>query len=409
MKVIDMHCDTLGGLLSRKEAGNPASLRRNEFHVDLERMKESHYLVQNFAMFVPLRPAEDPWERMLAMYRIYQEEMERNRDMIAPVLAFSDIAGNEAAGKLSALLTVEEGAVCKGQVEKLRELHQMGVRMITLTWNFVNEIGHPNFNEGLKEKMKAAMETWKSLEEGKVQQEQLHLVQQEQLHLVQQGQPHMEQQGQPHMAQQGQPHMAQQEQPRQEEWETARLAAQAAYDAYMHTPNLTGGLTEKGKELVAEMENLGIIPDVSHLSDAGFYNVLAVTKKPFVASHSDARAVCPNVRNMTDDMIAKLSERGGVMGLNFCADFLEEKPLGEENPGTIAAVVRHAKHIVNVGGIDVLGLGSDYDGIPTHRELPGAQSMGRLWDAFHDAGFSEGELDKIFYGNVLRVYKDTLM
>ncbi len=401
MKVIDMHCDTLGGLLSRKEAGNPASLRRNEFHVDLERMKESHYLVQNFAMFVPLRPAEDPWERMLAMYRIYQEEMERNRDMIAPVLAFSDIAGNEAAGKLSALLTVEEGAVCKGQVEKLRELHQMGVRMITLTWNFVNEIGHPNFNEGLKEKMKAAMETWKSLEEGKVQQEQLHL--------VQQGQPHMEQQGQPHMAQQGQPHMAQQEQPRQEEWETARLAAQAAYDAYMHTPNLTGGLTEKGKELVAEMENLGIIPDVSHLSDAGFYNVLAVTKKPFVASHSDARAVCPNVRNMTDDMIAKLSERGGVMGLNFCADFLEEKPLGEENPGTIAAVVRHAKHIVNVGGIDVLGLGSDYDGIPTHRELPGAQSMGRLWDAFHDAGFSEGELDKIFYGNVLRVYKDTLM
>ena len=377
MKVIDMHCDTLGGLLSRKEAGNPASLRRNEFHVDLERMKESHYLVQNFAMFVPLRPAEDPWERMLAMYRIYQEEMERNRDMIAPVLAFSDIAGNEAAGKLSALLTVEEGAVCKGQVEKLRELHQMGVRMITLTWNFVNEIGHPNFNEGLKEKMKAAMETWKSLEEGKAQQEQLGMAQQERLG--------------------------------QAQWETARLAAQAAYDAYMHTPNLTGGLTEKGKELVAEMENLGIIPDVSHLSDAGFYNVLAVTKKPFVASHSDARAVCPNVRNMTDDMIAKLSERGGVMGLNFCADFLEEKPLGEENPGTIAAVVRHAKHIVNVGGIDVLGLGSDYDGIPTHRELPGAQSMGRLWDAFHDAGFSEGELDKIFYGNVLRVYKDTLM
>lgn len=377
MKIIDMHCDTLGGLLSRKEAGNPASLRRNEFHVDLERMKESHYLVQNFAMFVPQRPEEDPWERMCAMYRIYQEEMERNRDMIAPVLAFSDIGRNEAAGKLSALLTVEEGAVCKGQVEKLRELHQMGVRMITLTWNFDNEIGHPNFNEGLKEKMKAAMETWKSLEEGIAQQEQLYLAQQEQLC--------------------------------REGWEAARLAAQAAYDAYMHTPNLTGGLREKGKELVAEMENLGIIPDVSHLSDAGFYDVLAVTKKPFVASHSDARAVCPNVRNMTDDMIAKLSERGGVMGLNFCADFLEEKPLGEKNPGTIASVVRHAKHIVNVGGIDVLGLGSDYDGIPTHGELPGAQSMGRLWDALHEAGFSEGELDKIFYGNVLRVYKDTLM
>lgn len=385
MKVIDMHCDTLGGLLSRKEAGDSISLRHNDFHVDLERMRESHYLVQNFAMFVPLRPEEDPWERMCAMYQIYQEELERNQDILAPVLRYEDIARNEAAGRLSSLLTVEEGGVCKGEVEKLRELHKMGVRMITLTWNFDNEIGHPNFDDGLKGKMKEAMEAWRACEEG------------------------MTQQGQQGMAQQGQQHMAQQEQLRQAEREETRRAAQAAYDAYMHTPNLTGGLTEKGKELVAEMERLGIIPDVSHLSDAGFIDVLSVTKKPFVASHSDARAVCPSVRNMTDDMIAKLSERGGVMGLNFCADFLEEKPLGEKNPGTIAAVVRHAKHIVNVGGIDVLGLGSDFDGIPTHGELPGAQSMGLLWDALHDAGFSEGELDKIFYGNVLRVYKDTLM
>ena len=377
MKVIDMHCDTLGGLLSRKEAGHPASLRHNDFHVDLERMRGSHYLVQNFAMFVPLRPEEDPWERMCAMYQIYQEELERNQDILAPVLRYEDIARNEAAGRLSSLLTVEEGGVCKGEVEKLRELHKMGVRMITLTWNFDNEIGHPNFDDGLKGKMKGAMEAWRACEEG--------------------------------VAQQGQQHMAQQGQLRQAEREETRRAAQAAYDAYMHTPNLTGGLTEKGKELVAEMESLGIIPDVSHLSDAGFIDVLSVTKKPFVASHSDARAVCPSVRNMTDDMIVKLSERGGVMGLNFCADFLEEKPLGEKNPGTIAAVVRHAKHIVNVGGIDVLGLGSDFDGISTHGELPGAQSMGLLWDALHDAGFSEGELDKIFYGNVLRVYKDTLM
>ena len=169
------------------------------------------------------------------------------------------------------------------------------------------------------------------------------------------------------------------------------------------------GLSGFGREAVRELERQGVILDVSHLNDQGFADLLEIAQKPFVASHSNARAVCPCVRNMTDDMIRKLSQRGGVMGLNFCADFLEEKPLGEKNPGTIASVVRHAKHIVNVGGIDVLGLGSDYDGIPTHGELPGAQSMGRLWDALHEAGFSEGELDKIFYGNVLRVYKDTLM
>ena len=96
------------------------------------------------------------------------------------------------------------------------------------------------------------------------------------------------------------------------------------------------------------------------------------------------------------------------MGLNFCPDFLEERPVGEENPGTVAAVVRHAKHIADTGGTEVLGLGSDFDGIPTHRELPGAQSMERLWEALHAAGFSQDQLDKIFYGNVLRVYRDTL-
>lgn len=360
MKVIDMHCDTLGALLKKKEEGKDGALRQNDCHIDLLRMKESHYLIQNFAMFVSLGQGGDPWENMCALYRCYQEELERNRDILAPVLSYDDIAKNEAEGKLSSLLTLEEGAVCRGEVEKLRELHRMGVRMITLTWNFDNEIGHPNFDAALGDKMREAMEKWQDCGQDTPEREQ------------------------------------------------ARVSAQSLYDAYMHTPNLTGGLTEKGKELVAEMETLGIIPDVSHLSDAGFYDVLAVTKKPFAASHSDARAVCPCVRNLTDDMIRKLASRGGVMGLNYCADFLEEKPLGEKNPGTIAAVVRHAKHIASVGGIGVLGLGSDFDGIPDHAELPGAQSMEKLWDALHKAGFSEGELDKIFYENVLRMYRDTI-
>lgn len=395
MKILDMHCDTIGSLFALKERGEAQgqSLRRNSGHVDLTRLRESHYLIQNFAMFVPLSECDDPWEQVCAMHRYYREELERNQDILAPVLCYQDIARNETAGKVSSLLTVEEGGVCRGEVEKLRELYRMGVRMVTLTWNFDNEIGHPNFDSGLQEKMETAMKAWKAREAGTVQQGQQGIGQQQgQLNTVQQEKLNTVQQGQLYRT----------------EWEEARLAAQAAYDVFMHTPNLTGGLTEKGKELVAEMESLGIIPDVSHLSDAGFIDVLSVTKKPFVASHSNARAVCPNVRNMTDDMIKKLSERGGVMGLNFCPDFLEEKPLGEKNPGTIAAVVRHAKHIVNVGGIDVLGLGSDFDGIPTHGELPGAQSMGLLWEALHEAGFSEGELDKIFYGNVLRVYKDTL-
>ena len=408
MKVVDMHCDTISELLHRKEQGKAASLRQNEGHIDLLRMRKGHYLLQNFALFVMLEKDGDPWERVCRLYQCYQEELEQNRDILAPVLQFSDIAKNEAAGKISAMLTVEEGGVGKGEVEKLRELYRMGVRMITLTWNFENEIGFPNFQQDLKQQMRQAMDAWKdavkkaenrSIQEERDQSEQMAANQAEQKERNQTAE---------NRAQQETEYRPVQESELWREQEEKRRIAQEAFDAFYHTPDLTGGLSERGREMVAEMERLGIIPDVSHLSDKGFYDVLELTKKPFVASHSNARAICPCVRNMTDDMIRRLSRRGGVMGLNFCADFLEEKPVGVNNPGTIAAAVRHARHIASVGGIEVLGLGSDFDGIDTHKELQGAQSMEKLWDALWKEGFSERELDKIFYQNVLRVYRDSL-
>ncbi len=321
MRVIDMHCDTISGLLERREAGEQADLRRNQGHLDLVRMQEAGYLLQNFALYVNLGRCEDPWEQVCKLYQVYREEMVVNSDMIAPVLRYDDIPENAAKGKLSALLTVEEGAVCKGELAKLRALHGMGVRMLTLTWNYPNELGDPSSDK---------------------------------------------------------------------------------------VPNAHGGLTETGRAFVMEMEALGMIPDVSHLSDAGFYDVLAIAKKPFVASHSNAREVCNHPRNLSDDMIRRLAERGGCMGLNFYADFLRQAEWGQENPGRIEDVVRHAKHITEVGGVEVLGLGSDFDGIDTNRELPGVQSMGVLWEALQKSGYHESELDKIFCKNVLRVYHDTL-
>lgn len=316
MRIIDMHCDTISELLKKKRAGQAECLLHNSGHVDLERMQKSGYLLQNFAMFVNLGDCEEPWQEVCKLYQLYQEEMCLNQNRIQPVLCYSDIAKNEAAGKLSALLTVEEGGVCGGEIEKLRALYHMGVRMLTLTWNYPNELGYPNKQEG--------------------------------------------------------------------------------------------ALTEMGRAFVYEMERLGMIVDVSHLSDAGFYDVLSQAKKPFVASHSNARAICPSARNLSDDMIRGLSHAGGCMGLNFYAHFLRMVPQGEKNPGTIRDVVLHAKHIVKVGGIEVLGIGSDFDGIDTHEELPGVQSMELLWDALHCAGFTQGQLDKIFWGNVLRVYRDAL-
>ncbi len=402
MKVIDMHCDTLSELLGRKEKGETAELRQNGGHLDLLRMRESHYLVQNFAMFVMLQGYGDPWERVCALHRYYREELEKNKDILAPVLCYADIAENEAQGKMSSLLTVEEGGVCKGELEKLRELYRMGVRMITLTWNFDNEIGHPNYDTSKKPQVRQIMKEWKAYADATSASADGKPASADVTPASTDGKP-ASADATPASAE-GNPAYA----AGTAERERMRREAQAFMDAYHHTPNLTGGLTEKGREMVAEMEKLGIIPDVSHLSDAGFYDVLEVTKKPFVASHSNAREICPCVRNMTDDMIRRLAGRGGVMGLNFCADFLEEKPFGEKNPGTLEAVVRHAKHIADVGGIGVLGLGSDFDGIDTNEGLPGVQSMEKLWHALHRAGFSQDGLDKIFYGNVLRVYRDTL-
>ena len=339
INVVDMHCDTIAGIFGERMRGRECNLRTNIGHVDLLSMCDGGYLLQNFALFVNIGKCEDPWERVLALHTVYEEELAKNRDLIAPVYRFDDIEKNSSQGKMSAMLTVEEGGVCKGELSKLHTLYEKGVRMLTLTWNYPNELGYPNL-DGRKEE--SVM-----------------------------GNPIMERE-------------------------------------YLNTPDTLNGLTDTGRRFVEEMEMLGIIPDVSHLSDAGFYDVLSYTKKPFVASHSNARGICPCVRNMTDDMIRKLAERGGCMGLNYCPDFLIQKPVGVPNPGTVEDIVRQAKYIVNVGGMEVLGLGSDFDGIEGHEELAGAQSMEKLYDGLLKGRFTSGQVDKIFSGNVLRVYKECL-
>lgn len=148
------------------------------------------------------------------------------------------------------------------------------------------------------------------------------------------------------------------------------------------------GLTETGRDFVTEMERLGMIPDVSHLSDAGFDDVWECTKKPFVASHSNARAVCPSLRNLTDDRVRRLAERGGCMGLNYYDKFLVDG--GSKDPEVLwEALIRQARHITDVGGMEILGLGSDFDGIPTNPALPGAEAMPVLWDRLKQPAYGK--------------------
>lgn len=330
MKVADMHCDTISEILySKKKGEDIRTLRKNDLNIDLEKMQKGDYLVQNFALFVNLGKRERPFEWCMELADTYYEELEKNQDLIKPAFTYEDILNNQKEGKMSAVLTIEEGGVLLGNPAFLRNFYRLGVRMLTVTWNYQNELGWPNALTPGGERTKPGV------------------------------------------------------------------------------PNTESGLTPLGIEMIQEMERLGMVIDVSHLSDAGFYDVVKYTKKPFVASHSDARAICPHIRNLTDDMIRRLAEHGGVMGMNYCPEFLDPDYMTKERAvGTIDQIVQHILHIGKVGGYGCIGLGSDFDGISPHRDLKDASFMPMLEDALWKAGLGQEEIEGIFYKNVLNLYKE---
>jgi len=330
MKAIDMHCDTITALLQQKKDNINQSLRKNDLQVDLEKLRQGDYLLQNFAVFTHLGK-NDRLLHVQEAIDLYYQEIEKNNDIIKPVFSYEDIINNHQNGYISAMLTLEEGDVVFNSLALLRNYYRLGVRMITLTWNFQNAIGHPNF-ESHKDM------TFEDL----------------------------------------------------------------------YKINTTDGLTPFGINYIKEMERLGIIIDVSHLSDAGFYDVLKYTKKPFVASHSNARSVCGVARNLSDDMIRKLAQRGGVIGINYYGDFLQESKEGNA-PSRIDDIIKHIQHIVSIGGMDCIGLGSDFDGIDDNLELINAAYVPKLQKALQQHGFTQENIEKIFYKNVMRVYREILI
>lgn len=166
------------------------------------------------------------------------------------------------------------------------------------------------------------------------------------------------------------------------------------------------GLTDFGKEAVAYMNELGMLVDVSHLSDEGFYDVADISKKPFIASHSNARALACCSRNLSDDMLRLLAEKGGVTGLNFAPGFLEEDFCSRDS--RIERMAAHAKYIVNCGGEEVLALGSDLDGIGGNLEIASPDQMHFLWEALKGAGFTERQIELAARENAKRVIRENL-
>lgn len=311
MKYIDFHCDTITEIHDHPGKGN---LLENSLYIDLRKLKKGGCFIQDFALWVDREKTTDVWGRYEALLSTWKKESALHKDLLQPILGRGDIREAERDGKIGALLSIEGGEVVGGSVEKLRQVYKDGVRLMTLTWNYPNEIGWPNGMEG-KDK----------------------------------------------------------------------------------------GITDKGWEIVEAMESLHMVVDTSHLNDEGTRGILLRCRRAPVASHSDARAVTVHRRNLPDDLIRLFGDKGGLIGLNFANHFT-----GTSEETKLENIVRHARHIRDVGGIEVLALGSDFDGIEPKLELKDASEMGRLAHALLQGGFHEEEVEKIFWQNGERYLGDIL-
>lgn len=309
--VFDLHCDTALALLGEtvNEAG---SLRKNELHIDLERASSLGGYAQCFACFTT--PAMEKWhgvspvvvfERELATI---QREVDKNQDLISIVYSAEEIEENQAAGKMSAVLTLEGTAGIGYDPELLTDIQAIGFRIASLGWNEKNPLTGSHVTGG--------------------------------------------------------------------------------------------GLTDQGREFVKEAQRLGILIDVSHISDEGFWDMMKVTQAPIVATHSNSRSVWNNSRNLTDDMFRAIVETGGVAGYNACADFTGENP-------TVDTICDHIFHFMELDPTGKhIALGGDLDGVSKMPEgFNGVQSWPVLAQRLMERGLSEETVMDIYWNNVLGVMK----
>ena len=163
-----------------------------------------------------------------------------------------------------------------------------------------------------------------------------------------------------------------------------------------------GGLTDRGRSFVRGCQTLGVAVDVSHLSEAAFWDVIRIAQKPVLASHSNAKGLCDHPRNLTDAQFMAIMQVGGVVGLNLCPDFLGQSRSAE-------AVADHAEYFLRLGGRHALCLGADLDGIP---QMPvgmrGVENMRLVYEAMRRRGWSDELLADIFYHNLMRFMEATL-
>ena len=354
--IIDTHADTPQMMLDEGyDLDDPAS----PFMISLPKARQGHLDAEFFSIWVDVDwPSHDLIERALDLMDALHEQVALHSGEIEMARTADDIVRIHRAGKLAALAGVEGGHIIEDDPRALDIYYRLGVRYMTLTHTKNNELGD---SSGDKPK-----------------------------------------------------------------W---------------------NGLSPFGREVVARMNRLGMMVDISHVSDATFYAAVAASQAPVIASHSSCRALCDAPRDMTDDMIRALAKNGGVVDINFYPGFLdqadrdaEQRVSDAENTEVAAAtkqwasdrkrqteeirriwakyaaqfpavsytrIADHIDHAVQVGGVDHVGLGSDFDGIPdTPRGMEDCSKLPALVLELARRGYSEEDLVKILGGNLLGVMRE---
>lgn len=298
MDIFDIHCDTLYECFTKGK-----NLYDNDLDISLKKGGKYNRWCQVFAIWIP-----DEYRGKAAVELcnnaadFLKQQIEQYKQHIRFCSGAQDLMDDDS--RCLALLAVEGGAALGGTIEGIRHLKDMGVKLLTLTWNGENEIGCGSAQDNLK------------------------------------------------------------------------------------------GLTDFGKLVLGELERLKIVIDVSHLNDAGFYDVAQYTRLPFVASHSNSRLICPHHRNLTDEQFKTICARGGLVGINFYPVFLNLKEQAE-----LSDILKHIEHFLSLGGEKNICLGSDFDGADMPQELDSIDKLERLAEFMLRHNYSEALVKDIFYNN----------
>ncbi len=355
--IIDTHADTPQMML---DDGYDLTQPDSPFMVSIAKMRQGRLSAEFFSIWVDVDwPKQDLIHRALDLIDVTYEQVGRHSDVLGMATTADEIVRLHLRGKFAILMGVEGGHIIEDDLRALDIYYRLGVRYMTLT----------------------------------------------------------------HTANTG--------------WA----------DSSGDQPKWNG-LTDFGKQVVERMNRLGMMVDISHVSDKTFYDALAATKSPVIASHSSCRALCDVPRNMTDDMIRALSKNGGVIDINFYSGFLSQpysdaykkvanrldaelaaararyasqgKPLPHVEEAKVqqsvlkdlpapsyTVIADHIDHAVKIGGVDHVGLGSDFDGIDSAPK--GMEDVSKIPDLVRELarrGYSEQDLKKILGGNLLRVMRE---